>query len=119
MKRDYLRRWWCSKYNLPSTDPRLSAYLPDELMIEFLEDHIDDELFELDKDGDPAIVTVDEYGIDTLETGVAELDEDFKWLAEERRKSIEMRKSRSTQKGEQNVLPDLLNLVKQEKGKDV
>lgn len=41
LRDDWLRRWWCEKYNRPSKDPLLKEYTVEELMIEFLEDLID------------------------------------------------------------------------------
>lgn len=35
---NFVRRWWCKKYNLPSTDPRFQDYTPEDLLIEFYED---------------------------------------------------------------------------------
>ena len=38
MQVDFIRRWWCKKYNLPPTDDRLLKYTPEELLLEFYED---------------------------------------------------------------------------------
>jgi len=42
LKRDFLRRWWCKKYNLPPTDERFLRYTLPELIIEFYEDVIEE-----------------------------------------------------------------------------
>lgn len=38
-----LQRWWCKKYNRPRKDPLLVEYTPEELMIEYLEDMIEND----------------------------------------------------------------------------
>jgi hypothetical protein len=38
-----LQRWWCKKYNRPRKDPLLAEYTPEELMIEYLEDAIEND----------------------------------------------------------------------------
>ncbi len=54
---DVLRRWWCSHYNLPPTDPRLVAYTLEELAIEYMEYMIDNDLLILGDDGEPVELT--------------------------------------------------------------
>lgn len=122
VSRDFLRRWWCDHYNLPPTDSRLGIYTMDELMVEWLENMIDKEAFEVDVNGDPAIVTIDEDGVEELETGDEEFDEDMRWLAEERRKTIRSMKVRdlkdkSTEEGK-NVLENLAKLAKRKREED-
>jgi len=94
----------------------------DELMVEWLENMIDKEAFEVDVNGDPAIVTIDEDGVEELETGDEEFDEDMRWLAEERRKTIRSMKVRdlkdkSTEEGK-NVLENLAKLAKRKREED-
>jgi hypothetical protein len=41
VRTEWLQRWWCKKYNRPRKDPLLAEYMPEELMIEYLEDVIE------------------------------------------------------------------------------
>lgn len=43
MRSEWLQRWWCKKYNRPRKDPLLDEYTPEELMIEYLEDLIEND----------------------------------------------------------------------------
>lgn len=43
MRAEGLQRWWCKKYNRPRKDPLLAEYTPEELMIEYLEDLIEND----------------------------------------------------------------------------
>ncbi len=43
IRSESLQRWWCKKYNRPRKDPLLAEYTPEELMIEYLEDVIEND----------------------------------------------------------------------------
>lgn len=53
LTKDAARRWWCNRYNLPPTDPRLGAYTDVELLIEWAEWALDNKLVTVDSDGVP------------------------------------------------------------------
>jgi hypothetical protein len=38
LKTQFVRRWWCKKYNLPPTDARYLAYTAEDLLLELYED---------------------------------------------------------------------------------
>lgn len=43
LRADSLQRWFCKKYNRPMKDPLLAEYTPEELMIEYLMDVIEND----------------------------------------------------------------------------
>lgn len=43
VRTESLQRWWCKKHNRPRKDPLLLEYTPEELMIEYLEDLIEND----------------------------------------------------------------------------
>lgn len=87
-KRDALRRWWCRKYNLPTSDPRLLALTEEELYIEFYEDQIESGDLHVGADGDPYRTVHLGHGVSYLVTGNAEIDKIEEEDARERLRAI-------------------------------
>ncbi len=53
LENNRIERYICQKYRMPRTDPRYLAYLPEELLIEYVADAIEDKRIELGVDGRP------------------------------------------------------------------
>lgn len=54
LKTCHLERYFCKKYNMPPTDQRYLAYTPEDLIMEYVMDAIEDDRIELDVEGKPA-----------------------------------------------------------------
>jgi len=91
-------------------------------MVEFLEYIIDNDMIEMGADDKPAIVKVVD-GIEVLETGIDEFDEEEEMFRNQRPLHELMREARAKeaqaqQLAEKNLLGDLANLALKEKSKD-
>lgn len=73
LEQEKLTRYLSKKYTMPMTDPRLQAYLPEEMLLEFVADAIEDDHIELDVDGKP-VRYVKHQGVEIVETGDSVFD---------------------------------------------
>lgn len=80
---DFLRIWWCDKYKIPPTDPRLAAYTQHELLIEYLEHAIENDIIMIDPEGN-AVEVVELDGEQILRTGNPQFDADERAWARQR-----------------------------------
>lgn len=106
LRKEWLQRWWCKKYNRPRKDPLLAEYTLEELMLEYLEDLIEmdpHEEFAQDVQHSGAYVqrTGDEL-LDQWQEKAARgevIDFDSAFGDEESRKLFEQAKERSRKRG--------------------
>jgi len=120
LKKDFLRRWWCNSYNLPPTDKRLLAYTREELMIEYMEYAIDNELIVLGKGSKPAEL-IEVNGEKIYKTGIDIFDEDeMRWANQKSIKELlEEQKAKEEaeafDKESTNILDDIKEKVRKDK----
>lgn len=73
IENEVLRRWFCKKYGIPPTDQRYLDYTPEELLLEYLEDAIEEgRLSEID--------VVDEKGRIVSDPVLKALEEQFEYV---------------------------------------
>jgi len=68
LKNDHVLRYFMKKYNLPRTDPRLTDYTFEDMLVEMIADAIEDERLELGVDGRPVRKVVHK-GVEITKTG--------------------------------------------------
>lgn len=78
MQTQFLRRWWCKKYQLPPTDERFLAYTTEDLVIEMYEDLYEKKPDLIIPDGDD---DQPEDDVDVEESGDPLMDEFNRRLA--------------------------------------
>jgi hypothetical protein len=109
LEKEKLTRYLCKKYSMPMTDPRLSAYLPEEMLLEFVADAIEDDSIELDTDGKP-VRYVKHRGVDVMQTGDAVFDALEREWAEQ---DPEMLKRVAAARAGSEELPDDIDLLQE------